>query len=229
MSVLSDARRARLVLPALATCIATLAGCADARGRFEDFQNRLDDGGAAAAGAGAGGSEQVYDGGPCTPPAPGTVNGPALLAVDTSLAAGHPILFVGDIDTPEFEDTTGVHFVYRALDSLDRHTRVGKQLEVGPLPLHDGELIAEIAESELDGDANPVLHGATITSEMTLTGYICGVRSFYCGTLEGRSTGLITGSFSGRFGISLLSSPDAIPERPRFGCAAEDLAEPLPD
>jgi hypothetical protein len=129
---------------------------------------------------------------------------------------------VGNIDTPAFEQTTAVHFVYRALDSLDRQTRVGEELSVGPFPLYDGALVAEVPESELDGNANPVLHGAPITSKMTLSGYICGVRSFYCGTVDGTSTGLVSGTFRGTFGLT-------IPERPRFGCAAEDLAPPLPD
>jgi hypothetical protein len=156
------------------------------------------------------------------------VVGPALLAIDTSLAAGHPILFLGIIDTPELEHTTAVHFVYRALDSLDRSTRVGDELSVGPFPLHDGELVANVPESELPGEANPLLHGAPITSEMTLSGHICGLRSFYCGTVQGRSTGLVTGPFSGNFGITLLGGPDAVPERPRFGCGSADFAEPLP-
>jgi len=230
----SDVQRSPPVLLTLALCAAALAGCADARGRFEDFQNRLQDGGAetgGGAGAGAsdgGGVDQTYDGGLCTPPAPGTVSGPALLAVDTSLAAGHPILFLGTIDTPAFDDTTAVHFVYRALDSLDRRTLVGDLLEVGPFPLHAGQLTAPVPESELNGDANPVLHGAPITSEMTLSGHICGVQAFYCGTVEGRSTGLISGAFTGRFGITLLSDIATIPERPRFGCAADDFAQPMP-
>jgi len=120
-----------------------------------------------------------------------------------------------------------VRFVYRALDSLDRRTPVGEELVVGPFPLHDGQLVAKVPESELDGAANPVLYGAPITSEMTLTGHICGVRSFYCGTLEGRSTGLITGPFTGHFAITLLGGANAVPERPRFGCGAEDFADPL--
>lgn len=224
----SDTRRSRLGLLALALCAYQLAGCADARGRFEDFQNRVQDSDAQPPATDSGVLDQTYDGGPCTPPAPGTVTGPALLAIDTSLAAGHPILFLGRIDTPELDQTTAVHFVYRALDSLDRSTRVGDELSVGPFPLHDGELVAKVPESELPGEANPLLHGAPITSEMTLSGHICGVRSFYCGTVQGRSTGLITGSFSGNFGITLLSGPDAVPERPRFGCGAEDFAQPLP-
>jgi len=157
------------------------------------------------------------------------VNGPALLAVDTSLAAGHPILFLGSIDTPELDHTTAVHFVYRALDSLDRSTRVGAELEVGPFPLQDGKLVADVPESELDGNANPVLHGAPVTSQMTLTGHICGVLRFYCGTVVGRSSGLVSGTFSGTFGITLLSAPEAVPERPRFGCGAADLADALPN
>jgi len=230
MVLLSDARPFRPVLLAFALS-AVLDGCADARGRFEDFQNRAQDSGVAGgSGAGSGDAgvgDQTYDGGACAPPAPGTVHGPALLAVDTSLAAGHPILFLGTIDTPEVDQTTGVHFVYRALDSLDRSTLVGAQLTVGPFPLHDGELTAVVPESELDGNANPILHGAPITSEMTLSGHICGEHTFYCGTVEGRSTGLVSGPFSGRFGITLLGDSPALPARPRFGCAPDALAEPL--
>jgi hypothetical protein len=228
----SDVLRFRLVLLTLTLCVASVAGCADARGRFEDFQDRLQDsGGSTGGGAGAAASDggvidQTYDGGACTPPAPGTISGPALLAVDTSLAAGHPILFLGTIDTPAFDGTTAVHFVYRALDSLDRRTLVGDLLEVGPFPLQAGQLTAPVPESELAGDANPVLHGAPITSEMTLSGHVCGVQSFYCGTVEGRSTGLISGAFSGRFGITLLND-SVVPEQPRFGCGVNDFAESL--
>lgn len=229
MSLPSDAKRTRLALIVLLACEAALGGCADARGRFEDFQARVADGGAGAAATDGGDLDATYEGAPCAPPAPGTVSGPALLAVATALAADRPILFVGDIDTPALEGTTGVHYVYRALDSLDRRTPVGARLEVGPFPLHDGELLAEVPESELDGNANPVLHGAPISSMMTLSGHICGTRRFYCGTLTGQSTGLVTGPFTGKFGITLLNRADDIPERPRFGCGEGDLAEPLPD
>jgi len=198
--------------------VAFVTGCADARGRFEDFQKRLER---------DAGSEPGYDGGPCEPPAPGAVSGPALLAIDTSLSAGHPILFLGSIDTPAVEGTTGVHFVYRALDSEDRKTRVGDELEVGPFALREGELIAPVPESTLDGRANPLLYGAPITSEMTLTGHICGVQPFYCGTAKGSTSGLISGAFDGNFGITLLAGPDAVPEQPRYGCDAAQIAPPL--
>ena len=228
MPLLSDARRSRPGLLAPALCLFALIGCADARGRFEDFQKRLKASDAGPNGTDSGILDEADDGGPCVAPAPDTVQGPALLAIDTSLAAGHPILFLGNIDTPAWDRTTAVHFVYRALDSLDRRTLVGPELSVGPFALQDGQLVAEIPESELDGDANPILHGAPVTSEMTLHGQICGVRSFYCGTVEGRSTGLVTGPFAGNFGITLLSGSDAVPARPRFGCGAQDFAEPLP-
>ncbi|HEY0469562.1 MAG TPA: hypothetical protein VGC79_35475, partial [Polyangiaceae bacterium] len=136
MLLLSNASRCRLALAALLLGVAELAGCADARGRFEDFQNRVQAGAAGAAASEGGVPDQASDAGACAPPAPGTVKGPALLAVDTSLAAGHPILFLGRIDTPELDHTTAVHFVYRALDSLDRRTRVGDELTVGPFPLY---------------------------------------------------------------------------------------------
>jgi hypothetical protein len=205
---------------ALGVCALGPTSCADARGRFEDFQNRLAaDGGTAQAG--------TDDGGPCAPPPPNSVDGPALLAIDTNLTAGHPILFLGTIDTPPLEGTTAVHFTYRALDSLDRQTRVGPVLEVGPFALHDGVLTAPVPESTLDGDANPLLHGAPITSEMTLTGHVCGVSPFYCGTLSGSTSGLLSGTFTGRYGITLLSGPNAVPAQPRFGCDPTDLAPAL--
>ncbi|HEY3668739.1 MAG TPA: hypothetical protein VGL19_22230 [Polyangiaceae bacterium] len=217
MTVLNGEKRLWLGLVWL---IWACTGCADARGRFNDFHNRL-------AAVDAGMDNEPGDGGPCTPPKPGTVSGPALLAVDISLAEGKPILFLGTIDTPAFDGTTAVHFVYHALDSLDRSTLVGAELAVGPFALHDGSLTAPIPESTLDGDADPVLHGVPITSEMTLSGQICGVRPFYCGTSVGSTSGAVSANFTGRFGITLLDGPSAVPARPRYGCGDDDLAQPL--
>ncbi|HEX3775925.1 MAG TPA: hypothetical protein VHV51_15745, partial [Polyangiaceae bacterium] len=197
----------------------TLAGCADARGRFEDFQSRL----AAEPDSGL----DADDGGPCTPPDPNVVGGPALLALDTSLIPGEPVLFLGTIDTPPLGGTTAVHYVYHAVDAQDRHTLVGDELTVGPFPLTDGALTAFIPESTLDGRANPQLYGTPIDSEMTLHGHICGVKSSYCGTLDGVTSGLISGPFTGHFAITLLPSLDAVPAQPRFGCGASDVAAPL--
>ena len=203
-----------------------LLGCADARGRFEDFKARLSsvpDSGT----DGASSDGNADDGGPCAPPDPNTVGGPALLALDTNLIPGKPILFLGVIDTPALGDTTAVHFVYHALDAMNRRDLVGPELEVGPYPLHEGSLTAPIAESTLDGRANPQLYGTPVTSAMTLRGQICGVRSFYCGTLDGTTTGVLTGPFTGHFGITLLSGPDAVPAEPRFGCDSADVADPI--
>ena len=218
MPLPSDEIRPWLSPAALLLCALVQVACADARGRFEDFQSRL------RSDAGVNASS---DAGPCTPPDPGAVSGPALLAIDTSLSAGHPILFLGTIDTPVLDGTTAVHFVYRALDSLDRHTRVGEELQVGPYALHDGMLVAPVAESTLDGEADPIVHGAPITSEMTLRGEICGVRRFYCGTLAGKTSGLVSGPFTGHFAITLLDAPDAVPDKPRFGCGPNDFAAAL--
>ena len=220
MHLHSDDARRWLGLPVLALCALGATSCADARGRFEDFQNRP-------AGHAGAVQKQADDGGSCEPPPPNSINGPALLAIDTNLTGGHPILFLGIITTPPLEGTTAVDFKYRALDSLDRRTRVGDMLEVGPFALRDGLLTAPVDESTLDGAANPVFPGTPITSEMTLSGRVCGVAPFYCGTLSGSTSGLLSGTFTGTFGITLLDGPDAVPDRPQFGCGANDLAPPL--
>jgi len=229
-SLMPPHRSATFALALLSTSL-LMAGCADARGRFEDFQNRLraiSDSGLDGASTDAPLDGASNDGGPCAPPDPNAVSGPALLALETNLIPDKPILFEGVIDTPPAEGTTAVHFAYQALDALDRHTLVGPELSVGPYPLHDGVLSAPIAESTLDGRANPQFYGAPVTSAMTLRGHICGVRRFYCGTLDGSASGLITGPFTGHFGITLLDAPGAIPARPQFGCNRTDLADPLP-
>lgn len=210
-----------LGLVALVLALAPV-GCADARGRFEDFQDRLKQ-----SDAGRDGPDAESD--TCSPPPPGAISGPALLALDTTFSVGHPILLLGMLETPELDGTTAVHFVYHALDSLDRKTIVGEELEVGPYALEGGKLAAKVPESTLDGDANPILHGAPITSEMTLLGSICGLRPYYCGTLVGSTSGLISGPFTGHFAITLLDGPNAVPRAPRFGCGAGDFAPRLPD
>lgn len=208
-----------------------LLGCADAAGRYDDFKSRLraepDSGldGAADADADADGADEN---GPCRPPDPNVVQGPALLALDTNLIPGKPILFLGTIDTPALDGTTAVHFAYHALDAMNRRDLVGPALEVGPIALDQGLLSAPIPESTLDGRANPQLYGTPVTSSMQLEGRICGVRTFYCGTLTGFTTGLLTGPFSGHFGITILSGPGALPDQPRFGCDPSELADPLP-
>lgn len=216
--------RLPVVSLALLLAVPALVGCANARGRFEDFETRLKEEPDSGPDANDTDAQVMDDGGPCTPPAPNAVSGPALLALDTNLIPGEPILFLGTIDTPALDGTTAVHFAYHALDASDRQTLVGPALEVGPYPLVNGTLTAPIAESTLDGRANPELYGTPIASEMTLRGQICGVRTFYCGTLDGDTSGLISGPFTGHFGITLLSDPEAIPAQPRYGCAASDLA-----
>jgi len=211
------------------TCGLVLLGCADAAGRYDDFKSRLraepDSGLDGAADADADGADEN---GPCVPPDPNLVQGPALLALDTNLIPGKPILFLGTIDTPALDGTTAVHFAYHALDAMNRRDLVGPALEVGPIPLEQGLLSAPIPESTLDGRANPQLYGTPVTSSMTLEGRICGVRTFYCGTLTGLTTGLLTGPFTGHFGITILSGLDAVPDQPRFGCDPSALADPLP-
>jgi hypothetical protein len=204
------------------------AACADARGRFQEFEQRraaLDDVSTGAAGAsGAGGATDD-----CVPPAPGVVHGPALLALETSTSPGAAILFFGEVETPELEGKTAVKYSYKALDTTDRHTQVGDPLVVGPYAIgEDGKFDAPTAESTLPGEANAILPGVPITSQLTLHGTICGVSDFYCGTVTGTVTAPVAGPTTGRFGLQLVESLDAIPARPRFGCAEDAIADALP-
>jgi hypothetical protein len=203
--------------------------CADARGRFNQFQQRA----AAGLDAGiidAGIVDETYDGGPCAPPAPGSVQGPALLALDTGFSPGQPILFFGEIDTPALDGTTAVHFMYRALDAADRKTLVGDQLDEGPFPLGaDGTLTADLPAEPLAQAANPLNTGVTIVSQFGLRGHICGTRTFYCGLAPGQILSPVMGTIAGRFGITLVSGIDALPARPRYGCDADAFAIPLAD
>ena len=205
-----------------------LAGCADAHARFDEFQARASSTGFDAGLVDAGAVDETYDGGPCAAPAPNSIQGAALLALDTGFSPGEPILFFGQVDTPAVDGTTGVHFVYRALDASDRHTPVGDQLDEGPFPLSaDGALTAALRAAPLAQEANPLNSGVTIVSQFTLNGHICGVRSFYCGLAPGMLISPVTGTISGRFGITLLAGIDDIPTRPRYGCDADAFAIPL--
>lgn len=203
--------------------LAAVVGCADASGRFQRFEDR-----AAASDEPEGSAGAAGDPDSCHPPRPGVVHGPALLAMETSARPGVAILFFGEIETPELDGATSVEFVYRALDASDRHTQVGEQLVVGPYAIApDGSFDAPTPESTLPGNANAILPGVPITSQLTLHGRICGSSDFYCGSVTGSVSAPIAGPSSGQFGLALLGSIDEIPARPRFGCDEDALAPEL--
>lgn len=212
---------------------ATSAGCADASGRFQEFEDRRvslqgnsDQAGANSAGASAAGAGGAENG--CGTPAPGVVHGLAVLALETATTPGTAILFFGEVETPELDGATAVKYSYKALDASDRHTEVGEPLLVGPYPIAaDGSFDAPTGSSTLPGSANALLPGVAITSELTLHGTICEVSDFYCGTVTGTVTAPIQGPTSGQFGLQLVRSLDDIPARPRFGCAEDALAPAL--
>jgi len=211
-----------------------LGGCSDARGRFEDFEARRvvvrdESGDGGAAGASNEPSASAGTGSACVPPAPGVVQGKALLALETTTSPGAAILFYGDLETPELDGHTAVKFSYKALSVSDRRTEVGDPLFVGPYAIgDDGKFDAPTAESTLPGSANAILPGVPITSQLTLHGTICGVSTFYCGTVTGTVSAPVMGPTTGQFGLQLLDGLDDVPAQPRFGCAEDALAPPLP-
>lgn len=216
-----------LLLPQLVLAQA----CADASGRFQAFEDRrsaLDgedgeggDTGTSAAGASGAGDD-------CVPPAPGVVAGPALLALETATSPGAPILFLGQVETPELDGQTAVEYVYKALDAEDRTTLVGEQLRVGPYAIgDDGRFDAPTDRTTLPGSANAILPGVPIDSQLTLHGTICGEAAFYCGTVTGTVYSPVQGPTTGQFGLTLLEHADALPPRPRYGCSEKALAPEL--
>jgi hypothetical protein len=215
--------------PALLVALA-LASCADASGRFQAFEERrggLEGQAGTNPSAGATGSGGEPG---CAPPAPDVVSGVALLALETSMAPGIAMLFLGQIETPELDGATSVEYSYKALDATDRRTQVGEPLVVGPYPIgQDGAFNAPTGKSALPGRANPILPGVEIVSDLTLHGTICGVETFYCGTVTGTVYSPLAGPATGQFGLSLLDSAADIPARPRFGCSAKALAPALPE
>jgi hypothetical protein len=228
-----DAAWARLrFTAATAVVVSALASCADASGRFQQFEDRRGaPGNVAAAGGALGMSGAPADGGTdggCRPPAPGVVHGPALLALHTSTTSSAAILFFGELETPVLGGATAVKYSYKALDASDRRSLVGDPLVVGPYAIaDDGTFDAETDESTLPGEADAILPGVEITSQLTLHGTICGVSDFYCGTVTGTVTAPIMQDATGEFGLLLVNSIDDIPTQPRFGCAEDALAPAL--
>lgn len=203
-----------------------LVACADARSRLDAFQARSKDvtsteGGSDSGSGGAGGDT-------CTPPAPGVVSGPALLSLETSTTPGKAILFFGHIETPEMDGHTAVVYTYQGVDALDRKTLVGDQLVVGPFIIEDdGTFAAPTGKSTIAGRADVLLYGVPITSDLTLHGTICGVKDFYCGTVDGQAYSPFEGPITGQFGLNLIPDIDSIPAQPRFGCSDNALAPEL--
>lgn len=223
-----DTLAARLLI---VSALPLVTSCADASGRFQQFEDRRvalqGEAGTPSNGTdGASGAGGVN--GDCRPPAPGIVHGPALLALETATTPGSAILFFGEVETPELDGVTAVKYSYKALDAQDRRTFVGEPLFVGPYPIgEDGRFDAPTEPSTLPGSANASLPGVEITSELTLHGTICGVSAFYCGTVTGTFIAPIQGPLTGQFGLMLVPSIDELPARPRFGCAENALAPEL--
>lgn len=220
-------------LLALFTVAPALSGCSNARSRFQEFEDRrvsLDGDDADGGAAGASSEPSGHAGAPleCEPPAPGVVRGKALLALETATSPGAAILFYGDLETPELDGHTAVKFSYKALSVSDRRTEVGDPLVVGPYAIgDDGKFDAPTSESTLPGSANAILPGVPITSQLTLHGKICGVATFYCGTVTGTVSAPVMGPTTGQFGLQLLGGVDDVPAQPRFGCSEDALAPPL--
>src|SRR4030095_12660919 len=143
------------------------------------------------------------DGGPCAVPKPGEGQGDFLVAVSSSLAPTSPILYEGSITTPAADSGSGTAIFLRMapLVAADRKTRLDQyEKPLGPFAIAtDGSLSVAFPRDTIPGEANPIIPNTPAESEATLSGFVCGVQDFYCGTLEGHVYSPVDSAITGTF------------------------------
>ncbi len=113
----------------------------------------------------------------CTLPAPEEVDGEWRLAVATPGVSGkRPAMTVLDIEAkwtdPEAMDELELMIVAQALDAKDWETRVGEPIAADTV--HTGSDFEIVLERQvIPGEANPLLYGTPMESEVVLNGQIC--------------------------------------------------------
>ena len=113
----------------------------------------------------------------CTLPTPEQITGEWRLAVATAKLTGKkPTLTVLDITAqwldPEIKDTLEVTLAAQSIDAKDWETRVGDPIP--PDTVETGSEFEIVLERQLlPGEANPLLYGTPIESEVILKGQLC--------------------------------------------------------
>ena len=218
-------------------CALVLAGCVDSNQVFDDFTARQ----AAAADAmrddepDAGQGDSGNDG-PCELPEPGEVEGLFVLSVSTPLAPTKPVIQLVRTTAEMEGDVLVMSLSTINLAADDRMRQVGEWTEPRRFELTEPVFESEPFESVTHPEGNPVLLNTETTSEISLAGELCSVRTdedpeavieFWCGDVNGMVTKPLTMPLDGAtFAATRVPDEETIPTEFKINCAG-DLAEPL--
>ena len=206
-----------------------LVGCVDPEGSFDDFGDRFDETkGTGGSGGGAGSGGGPGDGGSCMPPAAGEMDGQFFFALSAVISPKKPISFLADVTTADDAGATTMTLTLQPLRADDRTTPIGSPIPLDPIPLGaDGAYSSALPPLMVDGDANPITPGTAIEATVTLSGQVCGVEDFYCGSVGGMvSSPIELGLDGSTFTLERVAMGGSLPAPPKINCAG-DLAGDL--
>ena len=176
-------------LLALSFPVLMLTGCPDAEGQYEEFKSRhyelYPPGSGGEAGGGAGGAAGS-DAGACVAPKPGEIDGDYLFTFAAVLDPTRPVLFLAKVTTADAGGgLTSMTWTIQGLLWSDRKTLVGDPIALPATTLDaDGKFEAKLPPLTLVGETNPFSH-TPLQATVTLSGTVCGLDGFYCGTFLG--------------------------------------------
>ncbi len=213
---------------------ALVYGCVDPEGDFKDFQDRHNKiyGGAGQGGAGGAGGQ---DAGPCTVPAAGEIDGDYLFAL-SAVTAGNkanknrPIVVLNTVTTRDVGGNLVMDWSLQPLLAADRTTPIGSPLSVTDIEIGaDGSFDVDPEPLDVAGEANP-LSGSPITADISsISGKVCDLDGFYCGSVAGDVSKPISLSIAGSTWTMQKIEGGVYPEPPKIDCAMNDaLTLPLP-
>lgn len=188
------------------------AGCVDAPGEYDAFQER-DKATTDPVGSGCGDPNAA-----CDPPVAAVLRGQWLFGLAATLGPKTPILFFADVEATDASGTIEWTWTLRPLDSATR-------LPLDALPTltpstvpADGKWVVDLDPIAVPGAANPIT-GSDIEADAALTGDVCSGRDFFCGEVTGQVTKPVTLNLQGsKWTMARLPAPDTLPETIYVSC-----------
>jgi hypothetical protein len=195
-------------------------GCVDTRGKLDEFNERYartHDGGSV-----------VDDGGACDLPSAPELTGSFALVVSPGFSPKTPIVFRAEVTSePEGSDRLKIGIELTALSARDRASPVGAPLPRREYSLGAGRFVADLGTLDISGEADPIVPGAPISGQLSLSGKLCSAREFdgpaiiefLCGEATGTVTAPTTLDLTGSTWAALRVSDPASPPALVLDCA----------